>query len=336
MSNLYKKSANFGSSVPDIGEVFYAVDTNYRTGVQGWSQADRTGPLDLYNEKNPGRVFYGAGGGTFAPSNTYATDAAALQAAIDAMVDFRGDTLFMTPGNYSLATALNLNVSGMRWKGKAVANPRRAAVTITDAIGDHSFAAAGDDNEVAFLRFVPLTAQNTFTNVSGSDGNYFHHIFWDAKGVATSTATECFNLITSTSDWLVEDSVFEVDAAQGDAFTLSDARRLTVDRCQFSVVGPTITWASLFTFATTASLGCIVKNCDFGSGGGANGLITNVFTGMAGGSILLVRNCYLNGTSTPTATNIETGFDATVGIELAENYITGDATTQGGLLIVLA
>jgi len=160
MSSMYKKTANFGTSHPDIGEVFYAVDTNYRTAAQGWSRADRTGPLDLWAEKMPGRVFYGAGGGLLAPSSNYATDAAALQAAIDAMVDFRGDTLFMTPGNYSLATALNLNVSGMRWKGKMFPNPRRAAVTITDAIGDHSFAAAGDDMEIAFMRFVPLTAQN--------------------------------------------------------------------------------------------------------------------------------------------------------------------------------
>ena len=335
MSSMYKKTANFGTSHPDIGEVFYAVDTNYRTAAQGWSRADRTGPLDLWAEKMPGRVFYGAGGGLLAPSSNYATDAAALQAAIDAMVDFRGDTLFMTPGNYSLATALNLNVSGMRWKGKMFPNPRRAAVTITDSIGDHSFAAAGDDMEIAFMRFVPLTAQNVFTNVSGADGGFFHHIIWDAKGVATSTSTEFFRSVATSADWLIEDSVFEVDAVQGDAFTLVDARRWTWDRCQFSVVGPTITWESVFTFVTTASLGCVVKNCDFGSGGGANGLITNIFTGMAGGSIVLVRNCYINGTSMPTAGNIETGFDGTVGIELAENYLTGDATTEGGVLIKL-
>ena len=61
---------------PDIGQTLYLVDSDYRTAEQGWSQADHTGPLDLYGERNPGRVFR---------TGDYSSDAVCLQAAIDAL-----------------------------------------------------------------------------------------------------------------------------------------------------------------------------------------------------------------------------------------------------------
>ena len=39
----------------DYGQVFYAVDSDYRTAAQGWSRPDRTGPLDLYEVRKAGR-----------------------------------------------------------------------------------------------------------------------------------------------------------------------------------------------------------------------------------------------------------------------------------------
>jgi hypothetical protein len=314
------------SMLYDPAQVHYLVDSDFRTVAQGWARPDQTGPLDLYGQRNPGYVYR---------TGEYSRDQLAIQAGIDALVDFRGDVLFSTPGTYTIGTtALALDANGMRWLGPDVRNPRRAAVTITDAIGDNSISV--DDVEIGNLRLVPLTAQNFFTNATGADGGYIHHVHYDSTGVAASTATEFFLTIATTADWLVEQCVFEVDAAQGDAFTFVDARRWHVRDCNFFVNGPTITWASVVTFSGTASLGVIFERCHFGSGGGANGLITNEFTGMAGGSILKVMYCTVDGTSTPTGTNIETGFDATVGIELVENYLTGDATTTGGVLITLA
>ena len=108
--------------VPDFGETFYVVDDNFRTLAQGWSRPDRTGPLDLYAERNPNYVYYC--GGTV--SGSYATDAAGIQAAIDAAVDYRGDKILLTPGSYSIATALALNVPGMRLLGPPVRNLRQS------------------------------------------------------------------------------------------------------------------------------------------------------------------------------------------------------------------
>lgn len=322
---------SLAAQTPDFGETFYVVDTNYRTAAQGWSKADFTGPLDLVGQRNPGRVFYGAGGGTLAPSGSYATDNAAIQAALDEMVDFRGDKLFVTPGAYSLAAAVAVNVPGARLVGPPVLAPRRAAVTVTDAIGD-GLAISVDDVELAFMKLVPLTAQNILAPADGADGGYLHHLFYSTVGVTASTSTEFINAAATTSDWLVRDCSFLVSGLQGDCFTWATATRWIVEDCDFTTL--TASYATVFTLATSC-VGNIVRRCYFTAD--ADGTYTNIFTGAANeDQQLLVAYCIVNGTALATATAIETGFGTTTDIELVENYQTGDATTQGGVLITLA
>ena len=69
----------------------------------------------------------------------------------------------------------------------------------------------------------------------------------------------------------------------------------------------------------------------------ATAVFTNIFTGLAATKgQLKVSDCRVDGTALATATAIETGFGATENIEIVETYLTGDATTQGGVLITLA
>lgn len=316
---------------PDFGETFYGVDANFRTIAQGWSKADGTGPLDLWAERNPGRVFGSGGIGGLG----YATDAAALQAAIDEMVDFRGDKLLLTPGSYSIATALAMNVPGMRLLGPPVKHAKRAAVTVTATV-DAAYTVSVDDLEIGFHAIVPLTAANFLDIASGADRGYLHHLFYDATGVAASTSTEFANSAASL-DWLVEWCSFYVDAAQGDAFTLTSSQRWLWQDCDFMVGLTTVAWASVFTFLTSA-LGNIARRLYFrGTGGATPAVFTNIFTGVADiNGQLMVSDCRVDGTALATATAIETTFGTTTDIEIAETYQTGDATTQGGVLITLA
>lgn len=317
---------------PDFGETFYGVDANFRTIAQGWSKADGTGPLDLWAERNPGYVFGSGGTGGLG----YATDAAALQAAIDAMVDFRGDKLLLTPGSYSIGTALTLNVPGMRLLGPPVRHAKRALVTVTATVASaYTVAAAADDIEIAFHTLVPLTAAKLIDVASGAHRGYLHHLFYDATGVAASTATEFVNA-AAANDWLVEWCSFYVDAAQGDAFTLDSPLRWLWQDCDFMVGLTTVAWASVFTFLTTA-LGNICRRCYFrGTGGATPAVFTNIFTGIANvNGQLMVSDCRVDGTAI-AGTAVETTFGTTTDIEYAENYLTGDATTEGGTLITLA
>ncbi len=169
----------------DFGETFYMVDSDFRTGAQGWTQSDGTGPLDLFGARNKNRVFF-TPGGTTTPSGS--TDAAAMQYAIDQMVDFRGDTLFFTPGTYTPAAALSIDVASARW----TAQQRSRAHTASLVAGvDAAFTctAAADSMDVSYLRMVPLTAGIMWSLPAGVDNFDVHDFTYDARGITTSTST---------------------------------------------------------------------------------------------------------------------------------------------------
>ena len=335
MSSLYKIARGMSLGVPEIGETFYVVDTNFRTSAQGWTQSDRTGPLDLYAEKNPGRVFYGAGGGTYSPSNSYATDVLAIQAAVDAAVDFRGDVLAFSPGSFSLATAVALNVPGLRVLGPVVGHPKRSLVTVTDAIGD-GYTISVDDVEIAYHTLIPITALNQISVASGADRGYLHHLYWNVAGIATSTSTQ-FCSATTAVDWLMENCSFYIDDEQGDVGTLTSCQRWVIQDNDFYVGLTGVAWESVFTFLTSA-LGMVARRNMFrGCGGATPALFTNIFTGVANvnGQLMAYQN-YIDGTALATASAIETTFGTATDIELADNYQTGDATGEGGVVIALA
>lgn len=318
------------ADLPDFGETFYAVDADFRTIAQGWSKSDGTGPLDLWAERNPGRVFGSGGIGGLG----YATDVLALQAAIDEMVDFRGDKLLLTPGSYSVGTALAMNVPGMRLLGPPVGHPKRGLVTVTATI-DAAYTISVDDVEVGHHTMIPLTAKNFIDIASGADRGYLHHLFYNAAGVAASTSTEFVNGTTCV-DWLVAKCAFYVDDAQGDAFTLTSSQRWVWEDCDFMVGITAIAWASVFTFLTSA-LGHIARRLYFrGCGGATPAVYTKIFTGIADiNGQLMVTDCRVDGTALATAGDIEATFGTTTDIEVAENYQTGDATTEGGVLVKL-
>lgn len=196
----------------DLGEVFYLVDGDYRTIAQGWSKSDGTGPLDLWAQRNPGRVFYTNGHN----SGAYSTDSAAIQAANDAMVDFRGDTMFFTPGSYSPATAVTIDVPDARWTGRPVGHPMQSAATITAGVAAAlAIGAAADRMEICWLKFVPLTASHIFAVADGANSQHFHHFFYDANGITANTATQ-FALVDGAMDnSVIEDFYMHTDAAQG-------------------------------------------------------------------------------------------------------------------------
>ena len=198
---------------PDTGEIFYLVDTNYRTGAQSWSTADHTGPLDLDGERNPGRVFYTAGTGK---SGNYATDTLAIQAAIDAMVDFRGDALFWTPGAYAPLAAVTVDVNDARWLGRPVRHAGAASATITAGVAaQFTMTTAADRMEIAHLRFVPLTASHIFLIDTGVSQQHWHHFCYDATGIAADGATQMFLVAGTWDNTMLEDFMFITDAAQG-------------------------------------------------------------------------------------------------------------------------
>jgi len=258
-----------GRLSPEIGQYFYMVDSNYRTGDQGWSRPDGTGPLDLWNARQPAgsnetRVFYTPEAGN--QSTAYATQAAAAQAAIDVMIDFRGDTLFWTPGNYNIATALAINVPDARWIGPTVSHPVCARTILTAGVAA-AFAPTGaaDRMEIAYLQMVPLTAA-TMWDFAAVSGLHMHHNFYNADGITANVATIFVGLATTSEFCQFTDSYVWVDGAQGPWITSAGIiKGLTIH--DFELYLEAGTWASAIDMLGVGASDCHIYN-GFVTGGG--------------------------------------------------------------------
>ena len=232
----------FGAQVdgrfsPEIGQYFYWVDSNFRTAAQGWSRADGTGPLDLWQAREPGgdtRVYYTPETGN--QGTTYASQVASFNAARDAMIDFRGDTLFVTPGAYTIAAASTWDVPYATIRGPITKAPyygcspkvRQASITCGVATtGTLLLGADADGLEVAHLRFIPTSAAPCFTVNAVAQNMHFHDFMWDCVGITADAGTEFMDVITTNDG--IEYGLFEhftwlVDSAVGPVFNIDVAQ----------------------------------------------------------------------------------------------------------------
>mgnify|MGYP001609971925 CR=1 FL=1 len=209
--SLYNSLSLVRPPVPDFGQVHYMVDSDYRTAAQGWSRSDRTGPLDLYEARKAG-----PGGAQYVfRTGDYTSDSVALQAANDGLIDFRGDALIFTPGAYSLATAITVDVPDARWLGPPVSHPSVARASITAAVANAlAIGAAADRMEFGYLEFIPLTAATMF-DLAAVDKLHVHDCFHNADGIGASTGTIFWAPATSAQHLFFNRSYVWVDAAQG-------------------------------------------------------------------------------------------------------------------------
>ena len=226
----------------DFGEVHYMVDSDYRTIAQGWSRADRTGPLDLYLQRANAQLSY------VFRTGDYGSDALALQAAIDAQVDFRGDVLLFTPGAYSIATARTIDVPDARWLGPRCSDPRIARASLTNAAVANVFAigAAADRMEIGFLELLPVTAQTMF-DVAAVDKLHVHDVSYDSDGVGASTSTIGFQIAANAEHMLFENLYIWNDAAQGPVVNCAGAFKGLTFR-DFEIYLEAGTWAAALDF----------------------------------------------------------------------------------------
>jgi len=315
---------------PEIGQYFYMVDSNYRTAAQGWSKADGTGPLDLWNARQVGndtRVFYTPETGI--QGTTYASQAAAVQAAIDAMTDFRGDTLFWTPGNYSVATALAINVPDARWLGPVCGSPQAARATLTAAVAAaFAITGAADRMEVGFLRFVPLTAATQFTVATGAEYLHFHDFAWDTRGIAASTSTIFLDNAGTMNGSLFEKFSFYTDDSQGAMFTITgDVVGLTIQDFYHLHAGTNALAISLADDNAAGASGILVSR-GRGITGGA-GAVTTLYDlvnkTLAETNVTIDR--FYGSVGYATTTTIVTSAGAVNDIDIVDSWI---ATVEGG------
>lgn len=237
---------------PTFGQTHFIVDSDFRTAAQGWSRADRTGPLDLAEARrgSPGGVQY------VFRTGDYATDAACLQAAHDAAIAFRGDTLFFTPGSLSIGTIVNVTTETLRLLGPAVNYPLQARATLTATVDSAlSLAATADDMELAFLKLIPLTNAVIADVTGAANRGYWHHFTYDADGVAGSTSTSLIDFGGAALDWRFDSFYILTDAAQAAPIvTTGDPIRMAINNFTHYHAGGTMA-IGLLEVNGTASFG---------------------------------------------------------------------------------
>ena len=212
--------------------VHYMVDSDYRTVAQGWARPDQTGPLDLWAVRNPGYVYR---------TGDYTNDSVALQAANDALVDFRGDMIFFTPGAYSLGTAIAVDVAAARWLGTAYKSPTYGCApavrgtTITATVADVFADGAAEtmrDMEVGWLNFVPLTAEDIWNLSAVQTGIYFHDFIFDTVSVGTSAATQFLVSAGIQTEQVFDQFSWYSIAPQGPVFEMATPSNVTISNFQ--------------------------------------------------------------------------------------------------------
>lgn len=296
---------------PNFGQIHWIVDSDYRTQAQGWSRADRTGPLDLLEARRAG-----SGQQYVFRTGDYGSDSLCIQAAIDAMVDFRGDALYFTPGSYSLATALTVDVPSARWLAAPVRHPLRGTTTITAAIDAAiGLTGAADDMEIAFLRFVPLTAAEIINAATGCDGGYIHDCGYDTTGIAASTATIFLELAGTHLSWWLDRVHFITDAAQGPLVAMSSTSGLSLD-------------LSISNFRHWHTLGTIAASVLNVVSTGAKGIIIGPGEGVAHGVTSAVTAMVVLGDNASVLNVITVrGFYGSVGYATVSTLLTASGTT---------
>jgi len=310
----------------DPGQVHYIVDSDFRTLAQGWSRADGTGPLDLWGARNPGYVFY-APGRTAQPSG--ATDAAAMQAAIDALVDFRGDTLFFTPGTYTPATALAINVPDARWLGPIVSSPEAARANLVAGVAAaFTTTADADRMEVGYLRFVPLTAATMWSVVTGTDRLHFHDFVFDTNGITASTSTIFVDTAGTCDGSLFEKFVLLTDDSTGAMFTITGTlTRFQIKDFTHFHVGANALAISLVDDNAAGASGIIVGP---GRGvTGAAGAVTTLYdlVNKTTAETNVTIDRFYGSVGYATTTTIVTSAGAVNDIDIVDSWI---ATVEGG------
>jgi len=310
------------------GQSFYVVDSDFQTI---WGQTDGTGLPDFYSTMAPGRVFR---------TGDYRDDDDAIQAAIDAAIGGRGDTVWITPGDYRVVDSIAVNKRGIRILGQPVQNPSRALVTLdgdtTAGLTDEIFNITAADVEIGFLRIIPDSGFIAFDFSAAANRLYCHHLFFDMETPAISAQTRGLVAIGAAANCLFEKIWWKSDGAQGSGLVTAGLLDSVIRKCYFfcrQSVNTTGIWASPWDVGAAVN-GVIGEDLHFITSSG--GVMTRPLDGanatIAGG--LKLENCRFPSELGAAPIVPVGGFSASE-CTLVECYMAGAGAGDGGTLITV-
>lgn len=236
-----------------------------------------------------------------------------------------------TPQNEDgTATSLAMDTAGVTLMGLpgGVGNYIRQKATIAQVTGNQNINVTAADIEIAYLNFIPITADSAIDLSAAADRLHIHHCSFDLHTETPSTGTIGIDAIGTASNVLINNCFFECDGAQGPGIvaTILDS---VIEDCTFTLSAGT--WASALTQGA-AGRRLIIRRCTFQAG---DATYTRCILGTTGGdvSMVMIADCRF-ADSTNTASEPIHGYD--IGdAEIVENYqAQGTSGGTGGTLVL--
>lgn len=238
-----------------------------------------------------------------------------------------GDVIVLLPGTHSPTASIAADVAGVTMMGLPGGRGhfRKQRATIAAVTGDQNVNVTAADIEIAYINFIPVTADTAIDASSAAHRLHIHNCSFDLATPAASTGTKAIEYLGAAADGIIEECYFHSNGAQGEAIATLSAVRLTIRRNEIYLSAGT--WAAAMSTGAGAD-GVLIYENYFHAG---NATITAGILGTTGGTASAVA-CWRNVFPDSATVAIDT-FDAGTA-ELAENYQAGVGATDGGVLIV--
>ena len=241
------------------------------------------------------------------PERAFAT----LDRGINLAVN-NGDVVVALPGNHTPTASLAMDTAGVTLMGlpSGKGNFIQPNANVLAVTGDQNINVTAGDIEIAYLNFVPVTADTAIDVSAAGCALHIHHCSFDMYTAAANTGTIGIEFLGASDFALIEDCYFTSDGAQGPAMELGTTNFTVVRNCVIACTAGS--WAvAINTGAggTTNLIEFVTFLCD-------GTAITDAISGGASAAgAWTVRFCHFP----VLATDALDGFTATH-CELAQNY----------------
>lgn len=260
-----------------------------------------------------------------------------------------GDVIVLLPGSHSVSSTITVNKAGLTIVGIPGSIPSaglrhgtggkrlRTSITSTETAGI-IFTVTAADTEIAYLNLAPPAAGGrgiSLSALSGAANRAYIHDNTISMIATASVTTYGVTIPTNTGATGIEDVLISkcyfisgaagASGANGPAVNiLGTAYGVTIEQSTFELKG-TAAWADAILSSQTASVGLLIRDCDFQTPTKTTTVMTDAIdvTGMTTDGATHVLRCYF-----PENTD---AFEATATLDVmcSENYLS--TSTAGAI-----
>lgn len=238
-----------------------------------------------------------------------------------------GDVIVALPGTHTPSASIAANVAGVTMMGlpSGRGNVLKQKTTIAAVTGDQNMNVTAANIEIAFLNFIPVTADTAIDFTLDADSLHIHHCSFDMATPAVSVNTHGIEALSAASNVLIDNCYFESDGAQGEGLALLSVVDSVVEDCLFTLSAGT--WAAAMSILGAGADRIVVRRCVFTCSG------TAITAGVLGTTLTGANSVFFHDNRFGSLVTVPIDTFAAADAEISENYDFGVGATDGGVLI---